>query len=194
MDVNINITGKTIISQRLLLRPWKKSDINDLYEITKTENILNMLGLNRHLNIEEAQELLIKYINGKNAFAIIMQDNGKVIGNIALNTSFVNSDENLKHLNAKELVYLLAKDYWGKGIMPEAVNEIINYSFNTLQLDALTCGHFAINANSKKVIEKCGFKYLYNNNYYSKTHDKNYDNLCYILYNTTKYNSIIKEN
>ena len=53
---------------------------------------------------------------------------------------------------------MLSKDYWGKSIMPEAVKAVINYLFNELNLDFLTCGYYVFNNQSKRVQEKCGFK------------------------------------
>ena len=42
--------------------------------------------------------------------------------------------------------------------MPEAVKAIIDYLFNELDLDFLTCGYYIFNTQSKRVQEKCGFK------------------------------------
>ena len=42
--------------------------------------------------------------------------------------------------------------------MPEAVEVVINYLFNTLGLDFLTCGYYDFNNQSRRVQEKCGFK------------------------------------
>ena len=42
--------------------------------------------------------------------------------------------------------------------MTEAVKAIINYLFNELNLDFLTCGYYDFNNQSKRVQEKCGFK------------------------------------
>lgn len=47
----------------------------------------------------------------------------------------------------------------GQEIVPEAVNELIRYSFEELDLDLVWCGHFDFNHNSKRVNDKCGFKY-----------------------------------
>ena len=58
----------------------------------------------------------------------------------------------------RELGYVLSKDYWGLGIMPEAVKEVINYCFNELKLDFLVCCNYIDNNQSKRVKEKCGFK------------------------------------
>ena len=47
----------------------------------------------------------------------------------------------------------------GQGIIPEAVREIMRYGFNDLNLEKLWCGYFDGNTKSKRVQEKCGFRY-----------------------------------
>jgi ribosomal-protein-alanine N-acetyltransferase len=42
----------------------------------------------------------------------------------------------------REIGYVLNKDYWGKGLMPEAVEAVIDYCFREINFDWLTCGHF----------------------------------------------------
>ena len=53
---------------------------------------------------------------------------------------------------------MLGKPYWGRGLMPEAVNAVKALLFDELDLDFLTCGYYEYNAQSKRVQEKCGFK------------------------------------
>ena len=58
----------------------------------------------------------------------------------------------------RSIGYVLSKDYWGKGLMPEAVKAVINYLFDVLDYDFLLCSYFDFNHQSKRVQEKCGFK------------------------------------
>ena len=60
----------------------------------------------------------------------------------------------------REVGYVLSKDYWGRGLVPEAVKAVIGYCFGVLNYDYLLCGHFIWNEQSRRVIEKCGFRYL----------------------------------
>ena len=50
------------------------------------------------------------------------------------------------------------KDFWGKGLAVEAIQRVIQFSFNDLKLKRLTAGYYIVNAGSKKVLEKCGFE------------------------------------
>ena len=63
-------------------------------------------------------------------------------------------------LLGREIGYVLSRDYWGRGLMTEAVKAVITYCFDVLAYDYLTCGHFNHNDRSRRGVEKCGFKFL----------------------------------
>ena len=54
---------------------------------------------------------------------------------------------NFFNYQGREIGYVLSKDYWGKGLMPEAVNVVITYCFKVLKFDFLLCGYFAISCS-----------------------------------------------
>lgn len=62
--------------------------------------------------------------------------------------------------SGRELGYVLSKDYWGRGLMPEAVAAVICWCFEELHYDFLLCGHYSTNQQSRRVIEKTGFQFL----------------------------------
>ncbi len=181
MDIKINLTDTLIKTQYLTMRAWQETDIDDLFEITSCGDVVKMLGMKKHSAKSETQQLLQKYMVQKNALAIVHNDDDKVIGNIGLHISQLNEKEPYSHLKLKELVYYLSKDYWGKGIMTQAVKAVIDYSLQELPLNGLSCGHFEINSASRHIIEKCGFKYVGKGDYYAKEQDKTYVNLNYLL-------------
>lgn len=53
--------------------------------------------------------------------------------------------------------------YWGKILIPEAVKELMRHGFEDLHLEKIWCGYFEENEKSKRVQEKCGFKYDHTN-------------------------------
>lgn len=55
--------------------------------------------------------------------------------------------------------YALREESWGKGYMTEVVRHIIQFGFESLCLDLISVGHFEFNDRSRRVIEKCGFRY-----------------------------------
>ena len=56
-----------------------------------------------------------------------------------------------------EIGYWLAKPYWKKGIMSEAVKKICEIGFNEFGLSRITANVFEQNIGSARVVEKCGF-------------------------------------
>lgn len=57
----------------------------------------------------------------------------------------------------------LGTPYWGQGIIPEAVKELIRYGFEELGLKRIWYAYFDGNEKSKRVAEKCGFRYHHTN-------------------------------
>ena len=78
--------------------------------------------------------------------------------------------------------YILSKEYWGRGLMPEAVKAVIHYCFQVLGYDYVTCGHFQRNSQSRRVIEKCGFQFL-EESYFDTRFATREATRYYVLYN-----------
>ena len=120
--------------------------------------------------------------------AAAAKNDKKVIGSIGLHYSRVNEDANYGNFKIKEIGYVLSKTYWGQGLMPEAVNAVIEYCFNVLGLDALTVGHFVDNLQSKRVIEKNGFTYISQGEFIAKGFNKTFLESHYIFFNNNSQN------
>lgn len=158
MNKQIDITGAVLTTERLTLRPWRESDLNDFYEYARVDGIGQMAGWKPHRNMEESRTILSHFIKGKRVFALEYQ--GKVIGSLGIEEYNEDHYPELSHLQGREIGYVLSKDYWGQGLMPEAVQAVITYLFETAGLDFILVGHFDWNGQSKRVIEKCGFRYI----------------------------------
>ena len=159
MNAKFEINEFVIETERLILRPFRQSDLQDFYEYASVPGVGEMAGWNHHESIEKSQEILELFIKEDKTFAIVLKENNKVIGSIGVEQYGL--EDKLTEFNGyygREIGYVLSKDYWGQGIMPEAVSAVIDYLFNNLQLDFLTCGYYDFNSQSKRVQEKCGFK------------------------------------
>jgi ribosomal-protein-alanine N-acetyltransferase len=183
MDVIIDVTKVILETDRLILRAWQETDINDFYEYASVEGVGEMAGWKHHDSIDVSEKILQSFIAEKNVFAIMHKRDNKVIGSLGLHKSWANDEKKYAHLKVKEIGYVLSKAYWGKGLMPEAVTAVIKFCFNECKLDALTIGHFLTNNQSKRVIEKCGFTFVKQSEYYSKQLQLTFDDMKYILLN-----------
>lgn len=89
----------------------------------------------------------------------------------------------------KIIGYVLSKDYWGRGLMPEAVNRVIRFCFENEKYDYLMCSHFVVNHQSKRVIEKSGFRFVKENIRIAQNGEEHIS-LYYMLDNPDKGNEI----
>lgn len=150
---------KALDTKRILLREWNESDYMDLHDYGINELVGPNAGWKPHKDIEETKTILEMFMKQKTVYAIEYKENRKVIGGIGLHERF--PDDSKKHLYQREIGFVLNPDYWGKNIMPEAVERLIKYGFEELNLDLIWCGHYEENSNSKRVNEKCGFKFRF---------------------------------
>ena len=158
MNALFDITGITIETNRLILREWNQEDLDDLFEYASVPGVGELAGWPHHPDKEESKRRLDHFIEGKKTFAIVYKENNKVIGSLGIEKYGV--EDKLSEFfdyRGREIGYVLSKDYWGRGLMPEAVKAVIDYLFNVLNYDFLLCGYRDFNSQSKRVQEKCGF-------------------------------------
>ena len=159
MNAEFKINSKIIETKRLILRAFTLEDLDDFYEYASVQGVGERAGWAHHKSKQESQEILERFIAEDKTFAICLKKDGKVIGSLGVEKYGL--EESLTEFNGylgREIGYVLAKPYWGKGIMPEAVTAVIEYLFKEIDLDFLICGYYDFNAQSKRVQEKCGFK------------------------------------
>ena len=98
---------------------------------------------------EYIQAMLSADENNTFAFAVTVDD--KAIGSVS-----VFRQENI-HRRAAELGYYIVEEYWGKGVMTEAVKQICKYVFENSDIVRIYAEPFAYNTASCRVLEKAGF-------------------------------------
>lgn len=159
MNLEFKINGKILETARLILRAFKLEDIDDFYEYASVQDVGEMAGWKHHENMDESLIILSRFIESDKTFAIVLKENGKVIGSLGVE-EYGDEDklDEFKDYKGREIGFVLSKDYWGKGIMKEAVDRVCDYLFDEIGLDFLICGHFEWNTQSRRVQEKCGFK------------------------------------
>ena len=158
MNASIDITGITLQTERLILRPWRQEDLDDFYEYACVDGVGQMAGWLPHENKETTQMILDSFINGKKTFALEL--GGKVIGSLGIEAYKEDEFPELDGICGRSIGYVLSKDYWGQGFLPEAVKAVQTYLFNTEHFDFLIVSHYDFNHQSRRVIEKCGFRYI----------------------------------
>jgi ribosomal-protein-alanine N-acetyltransferase len=135
------------------LRPWHINDLNTLVKIANNPNIAKyMADVFPYPYTEEKGITFINFTKenkGVSIFAITL--NNIPIGSIGLH---LQSD--ILRKNA-EIGYWLSEEYWKKGITLTAINEIVKYGFNNLDIVRIFARVFGNNTPSQKLITKAGF-------------------------------------
>ncbi len=159
MDVPMDIRAACLATPRLLLRGWREDDLADFHEYARVEGVGEMAGWLPHASLEETRRILEGFIRKGNVFALAERASGKVIGSLGLHRSWAAEEPAYAALRVKEIGYVLSKEYWGRGLMTEAVRAVLRFGFEECGLDAVTAAHYAENTRSRRVIEKCGFAF-----------------------------------
>lgn len=178
-DINSNeiqYGNKIITTDRIILRNFKADDLNDLYEYCSQEGVGEMAGWPRHTSLNYSRRVLNYYIHNKNLFAVVYKGNNKVIGHIG-----INEDSEDGRTDTKELGYALNKNYWNKGIMTEVVKAVLADLFEKWTgINYVYACCFKNNLASKKLIEKCGFKYYKEGIFEAKMLNKTFESYEYL--------------
>ena len=146
-----------LTTERLLLRRWEDSDAEDLYEYAKDPDVGPIAGWPAHRSLEESRSVIEHVFCGEEAYAVCLKTDGRAIGAVELklngHTDMTERDDEC------ELGYWLGKPFWGQGLMPEAAREMLRHAFEDLGMTRVWCGYYDGNTKSKRVQEKCGFRY-----------------------------------
>mgnify|MGYP000756238636 FL=1 len=166
-----------IKTERLLLRPFRESDAEDFFKCCQNPNIGNNAGWKPHGSLEESQEILRSvFISQSGIWAIILKEDGRLIGSVG-----IIPDPKRENPQARMLGYWLDESHWGKGYMTEAVQSVLDYGFNTLQLSLITANCYPHNERSQQVLKRHGFIYEGTLHQAELTYDGHlYDHQCYL--------------
>ena len=139
------------------IRKWKLTDAKNIAVALSNKKIQDNLrdGLpypyTEQDGIDFISNMLSANENETFAFAITLDD--KAIGSIG---AF--RQQNI-HRQTAEMGYYIAEEYWGKGIMTDAVKQICEYVFKNSDILRIYAEPFAYNTGSCRVLEKAGFQY-----------------------------------
>ena len=148
-------------TERLILRPWNETDAESLYEYAKDDRVGPIAGWPPHTSVENSREVINNVLFVPETYAVCLKEDNRAIGSIGL---MIGKQSNLDlPENEGEIGYWIGVPFWGQGLIPEAVRELIRRAFDDLHLSKLWCGYFDGNEKSKRCQEKCGFTYHHTN-------------------------------
>ncbi len=150
-----------LVTARLILRPWREADAPSLYEYAKDPAVGPIAGWPPHTSVENSREIIRTVLSAPETYAVCLKEDNRAIGSVGL---MIGSRSNLDLPETEgEIGYWIGVPFWGRGLIPEAVNELIRRAFADLSLTTLWCGYFDGNEKSRRAQEKCGFIYHHTN-------------------------------
>ena len=144
--------GVELKTERLLLRPFRLEDVNDVFEYARDPEWAKYLlqRIPQPYTREDAEEFLAGAVltswETNPLFAIVLDS--KVIGGINLRIG--ETDE------IASLGYSIAQPHWGKGLVPEAAQAVIDWGFKQYGLTKIYATADLRNKRSHRVMEKLG--------------------------------------
>lgn len=150
-----------LTTERLTLRPWRPTDAENLYHYAKDERVGPAAGWPLHKSVAESEEVIRTVFSGDGIFAVTLKDRDTAIGCIGITTGSASNFPIPD--NEGEIGYWIGVPFWGQGLIPEAMKEVIRYGFEEMGLATIWCGYFDGNEKSKRAQEKCGFRHHHTN-------------------------------
>jgi len=143
-------------TKRLILRRLILNDIEDVFHYSSNREVTKFVTWEAHQTFDDTlnflQYLFKQYQNGQTGqWGIEFQETGKIIGAIDFVSMKAES-------TIGEVGYILSEDYWGQGIMTEALQEVMRYGFKTMNLKRIEAKCVANNKASSRVLEKANMR------------------------------------
>ncbi|MDR2975943.1 MAG: GNAT family N-acetyltransferase [Streptococcaceae bacterium] len=144
----------TFETDRLILRKITLDDAEDFLIYHSDPKVASLAGFGLSRNLDEAQNFIINF-NFRHSlcnWCLELKVNHQVIGDVGLN---LEGDGCMT-----EIFYALNQDFWGQGLMPEAIGALTSFCFDKLAVDVIYASAIVENKQSRRVLEKLGFQPL----------------------------------
>lgn len=144
-----------IETERLMLRPWRDGDAQSLYEYAKSPEVGPAAGWLPHTSVEYSRQIIKDALSAEGTYAITVKGKDEAVGSISFFPV-----RGLPYKDEPEIGYWLGVPYWGRGFVPEAVRALLRIAFQEHDEHRVWCGYYEGNDKSRRVVEKCGFKFF----------------------------------
>ncbi|MBS5730228.1 MAG: GNAT family N-acetyltransferase [Clostridium sp.] len=154
-----NCGTQRIETDRLILRRYKIEDADAMYKNWASDSeVTKFLTWQPHSSVDVSRSIIEDWLKEYSDekyyhWAIVFRDNGnEPIGDISVVQ--MNEDISMVHIG-----YCLGRAWWRRGIMSEALKAVMDFMFDTVEVNRVESRHDPMNPNSGKVMQKCGMKY-----------------------------------
>ncbi|MES2463644.1 MAG: GNAT family N-acetyltransferase [Armatimonadota bacterium] len=142
--------------EHLVLRPLHVSDTGAMFTYASDPEVTRFLPWEPATEVENVRPFLEDQVARRErreslGLAILLRETNEMIGSTDL--------MDLKRARGEaELGYLLARPYWGRGLMTEAARLTLEHGFDRLRLNRIRAYADAANQGSRRVLEKVGMR------------------------------------
>lgn len=140
-------------SPRLWLTPFTAADAAAVYAYGRNPRVARHTTWSPHESIADAEgfiEMVQGYVSD-HCWAIRLAPHGEARGAV----EFGLSDPSRGAVH-----YVLTEELWGRGLMTEAVRTVLDWAFQTFEaLECVATSATSANVGSRRVLEKCGFRF-----------------------------------
>ncbi len=157
MYAPVELNGVRLETERLLLRPLAWEDLPDFYAYCSVPGVGKLAGWPHHESLEDSAEALQLMMEDGKTFALQHKATGRMIGTVGIDE--LETPPEIENCRGLIMGYDLNMDYWGQGLMPEAIRAVAAFVFETLGYDYVSAGISPENRQSRRCVEKCGFTF-----------------------------------
>lgn len=147
-----------IETARLILRPWREDDAAALYKYASDPAVGPVAGWSAHTSVDFSRRIINTILSAAETYAVVLKDTGEPVGSVGIMFGDGVHSAAMEDGDA-EIGYWIGVPYWGQGLIPEAVRRMLRRCFEELGVKAVWCGYYEGNTRSRRVMEKCGFKF-----------------------------------
>jgi ribosomal-protein-alanine N-acetyltransferase len=145
-------------TERLLLRKMRLDDARAMFAYASDPEVTRYVLFETHRSIEDSEAFLRLAVEGYErgdfgGWGVVLKDSGAFVGTCGVDYGYAP-----EHARA-ELGYVLSREHWGKGLIPEAVRAVIRFGFGRMELNRIQARCIAENTASARVMEKAGMTY-----------------------------------
>lgn len=148
------MSALTLETDRLLLRPWREADADVLFRWASNPRIGPPAGWPAHTSAEHSREVIRTVLSAAETYAVVLKTGGNPIGSVSIQRCTAQTGAAPEE---PELGCWIAAPYWGQGLIPEALECLLQRSFQELGCPAVWYCWYDGNGNSQRVQEKLGF-------------------------------------
>ncbi|MCM3668526.1 GNAT family N-acetyltransferase [Mesobacillus maritimus] len=119
----------TLETERLLLKLLTLEDVNEVFTHFSNPLVTRFMDIEPCKSIEEAEEVIQYHLKDEGCRWGIFKEDSQFIGTVGFHHLRAKKDETIA-----EIGFDLSNQYWGQGLMVEALTKVLSFGFSKMNL------------------------------------------------------------